>query len=49
MESQVAIMVGGAAGVPGALAASLVDGGKEQRDAPAITQLGLREEETAWG
>ena len=49
MESQVATMGGGAAGVPGALAASLVDGEKEQRDAPAIIQLGLRGEETAWG
>ena len=42
-------MVGGAAGAPGVLAASLVDGEQEQGDAPATTQLRLRGEETAWG
>ena len=49
MESQVVIMGVGAAGEPGAHAASLVDGEKEQGTAPATTQLRLRGEKTAWG
>ena len=49
MEPQVATMGSGAAGQPGALAPSLVDGEKSQKAAPAPTQYRLRGEETALG
>ena len=49
MEFRVVIMGSGAAGAPGALAASLVEGDQEQCPAHATVQLHLRGAEIARG
>ena len=49
MESQAVITGVGAAGAPGALVAGLVEGGKKEDTAPAITLLRLSGAETALG
>ena len=49
MESQAVITGVGAAGAPGALVASLVDGEQKEDSANATTQLPLRGAKTARG